>query len=176
MKRKKEGTRISSMELKSLGVAPGAAPAGGSSKKKKDRKAKEPASQPAGQSKISDFVSGGTRDPKAGRVDVSFDGRLEQFTTDELKLVGAVLTAKTKLSGNQLAMLVELWNTHNVDVFKFLAGENEGRPVQLAELQEPLPSGTEHIYFRERTQNTAPVIHFGDIKITTQGTMSKKKY
>ena len=162
MKRKKDyTTRISSMELKSLGVGVGSTTTG--SRKKKDTRRREQPS--AGQSKISDFVAGGTRDPKAGKLNVSFEGRVESFSPEELQLLGTLLQAKTRLSSAQLAMAVELWNTQNIDVFQFLSGENEGRPLTVTDVTAPLGDNAEHIFFRERTPNAPPVIHFADVKI-----------
>lgn len=145
-KRKKDA-RISSVELKSLGLEDE-----GKSEKKKEKKTPAvPAASKKGsdlkQSKISDFVE----PPKesAGNVDVSFDGRLESFSWEEVALLSSFLQVKTSLSKQQLALAVELWNTNPApDCFQFFVGENEGRAASLADLRVP-QSAVEHIMFRE---------------------------
>jgi hypothetical protein len=146
-KRKKD-TRISSVELKSLGLKDDVeelvAPV--KSEKKKEKKSSKKSAD-LKQSKILDFVEPSAA---AGSVDVSFDGRIESFSGDELALLAAFLRVKSALNKQQLALAVELWNTNpSPDVFQFLAGENEGRAISLADLQNR-DEKLEHIMFREQ--------------------------
>ncbi len=143
-KRKKDA-RISNVELKSLGLKEEDEPAVKSEKKKEKKSNKK--SVDLKQSKILDFVEPAAS--SSGKIDVSFDGRMESFSWEELSLLGSFLQAKSALSKQQLALAVELWNTNPApDVFRFMAGENEGRTATLAELHER-DDKLEHVMFRE---------------------------
>ncbi len=161
-KRKKDA-RISSVELKSLGLKneeeeEDEAPRSEKKKEKTDKAAAQAAPKKGTpesglkQSKISDFVG------DARRVQVSFDGRLESFTHAELAILATFLQAKAALNKPQLALAVEVWNTNPApDTFQFRGGENEGRSITLADLLSPA-SDIEHVMFREKGASKLPTL------------------
>ena len=102
-------------------------------------------SQGLKQSKIGDFVQS-----SVGKVNVSFDGRLEAFSEDQLRTLFAMLRAKKAFSKEQLALAVELWNTNpDPECFVFRHGNrsDDAEAVHLATFD---PENAEHVLFRAR--------------------------